>query len=766
MYVGLPILKTMIEQYDELKRLLVSRYRKLGYDVTSVDDTLYLRFSSESPSPVAMVRVVDSNQPLDRGTVQKIFIDFENQSLANGCHQFRLVCPSGFLPECRVFEKYNLALSDASYLRKLSKPGYLDLFAHNENMYRDICEAFRSVDKVAVVQATGSGKSLLIASSIRDNAGKRQLVVAPRTNIHAEIARHIPADVPVDYITFQMLGLKVVENKLDSLQYDRIYVDEFHHAGATRWGTALEKLVQLNPHAKVLGTTATSMHRHAEKGERDMALEMFDKVAGRMELPDALVRHILRTPDYACIPSSYDNLRDELLRSVDVRSNPDKANKIQQMVNRWETEFPLHEIVRKKLPDTHCKMIVFSSDIAQLKKDKKLIADLMEKAGISYKGYDYYHSGNKRTMEGLEKFKNEKTRSRAQIIFCIDMLNEGVHVPGVQAVFFLRHTESRNVFQQQLGRIMAAGSNDCTVVFDMVDNIYSRNVSDLAEGVKARSEEKRTVLSLPGKPYVDPESVSFRVDDYLKVFREQKEAVIPRQVSESFADRLKRISEMYTENGRIRIRPYNTQARNDENWFYTQTKKYAMGAMTPEESALMDKLSFDTYIPPEEKKAVELDKFLRSFILHNRDISSMSSIDKAYYKRTAAQLIANTLDLSVYRKMADAGVAFVGYKIPVNYKIAQAFKLDTIEQVTQKMIEISSSCKQVAARAGRLRLSEEQKKQNRLRKTVSSKSEGDSYKIDGKVRQFGGVKSREEIEALKRGASSFVSKPSTTRRIR
>lgn len=758
----------MINQHiDELKQLLVSCYRRLGYDVTSDNNTLYLRFAADSLSPAVMVRLASEGAPLDRAAVRGIFNELERKAVENGCHQFRLVSPSGFQPECRVFEKYNLALSDASYLRKLVKPGYLDLFAHNENMYREICAAFRTADKVAAVQATGSGKSLLIATAVRDNAGKRQLIVAPRTNIHAEIARHIPEHIPVDYITFQMLGLKDAENKLDSLHYDCIYVDEFHHAGATRWGAALDKLFKQNPEAKVLGTTATSMHRHVERGERDIALEMFDKVAGRMDLSEALVRHILRTPDYVCMPSSYDNLRDELLQDADVRSNPDKAGKVNRMVDRWEVDFPLHEIVRQKLPDTHCKMIVFSSDTEQLKKDKKLIAELMGKAGISYIGYDYYHSDNKRTMEGLEKFKNEKTRSRAQIIFCIDMLNEGVHVPDVKAAFFLRHTESRNVFYQQLGRIMAAGSNDCTVVFDMVDNVYSRNVSDLAEDVKMRSAEKCAALSFPDSPYVDPEPVSFRVDDYLKVFREQKEAVVPRKPSESFAERLQRIADTYTENGRIRIRAYDTRSRNDENWFNSQVKKYTLDAMPPEERTLMDKLEFDAYMPPEEKKAVELDKFLRNYNLHNRDVSNMSAIDQAFFKRTASQLVANTLELSVYRKMADAGVAFVGYKVPVNYKIAQAYKLDTIEQVKAKMAELSATHKQVAARAGRLRLSEEQKKQNKLRKAVSSKSEGESYKIDGKVRQFGGVKSREEIEALKREAASpFRNKPLSGRRIR
>lgn len=750
----------MNQNTEELKELLVFRYRKLGYDVTSDADMLYLRFSPDSPSPAVMVKYANEPLPLSLSSVRSAFDDFERKASKNGCHQFRLVNPSGFQPECKVFEDYNLALSDSSYIRRLNKSGYLDLYAHNEKMYREICSLFNTANRVAAVQATGSGKSLLIAASIRDNAGQRQLVVAPRTNIHAEIARHIPADIPVNYVTFQMLGILQAEGRLAGLEYDRIYIDEFHHGGATRWGSAVSELLALNPEAKVLGTTATSNHVHTVKGERDMAMEMFDKVAGRMDISDALVRHILRTPDYVCMPSSYDRMREDLLH--DITPGSEMASQVNGLVDSWERDMPLHEIIREKLPSSNCKMVVFSSDIAQLKKNKRTIADLMAKAGISYKGYDYYHSGNRKTMEGLDKFKAEKTRSRAQIIFCIDMLNEGVHVPGVQAAFFMRPTDSKTVFLQQMGRIMSAGSTDCTVVFDMVDNIYSRNVSDLAKDVADKSEAKVAALSLPGKPYVDPSPVSFRIDDYLKILRNQKEMVAPRKKAETFTEKLERIAATYTVDGKIKIRPYNTQTRNDENWFYMQTKKYAMDALAPDERALMDNLKFDPYIPPEQKKSIELDRFIKSYKLRHGDLESMSIVDQSFYKRIASQLMSNSLELSVYRKLSDAGVVFIGYKVPVNYKIAQAYKLDTAEEVAAKIIELDKARK-AGAKAQRPKLTVEQKEQNKLRKTVSSKTEGETYKVNGVERRFGGVKSREEIEALKRNAAmSFVGNSRST----
>ena len=408
----------MNQNLEELKELLMYSYRKLGYTVTTDKDMLYLRFSPDSQSPAVMVRCANESRPLDRAAVQQMFMEFERMGAQNGCHQYRLVNLSGFEDGCKVFEDYNMALSDASYLRRMNKPGFLDLYAHNEKMYREICSSFETVNKVAAVQATGSGKSLLIAASVRDNAGQQQLVIAPRTNIHAEIARHIPEGVKVDYMTFQMLGLMQAENRLDSLKYDRIYIDEFHHGGATRWGAAIEELLAGNPTAKVLGTTATSEHSHAVKGKRDMAMEMFDKVAGRMDISDALVRHILRTPDYVCMPSSYEAMRKDLLESSEVKGDYVKEAKINQMIDSWEKDMPLHEIIREKLLRTLNKEIPHGTAVVieEFKEEKNIIrirAEIFcEKA--SHKGIIVGKNGAALKLVGtyaredLEKFLGTK----------------------------------------------------------------------------------------------------------------------------------------------------------------------------------------------------------------------------------------------------------------------------------------------------------------------------------------------------------------------
>ena len=158
-----------------------------------------------------------------------------------------------------------------------------------------------------------------------------------------------------------------------------------------------------------------------------------------------------------------------------------------------------------------------------------------------------------------------------------------------------------------------------------------------------------------------------------------------------------------------------------------------MDALSPEERRLIDRLKFDQYVPPEKKEQIELDRFIKNFKLHHQDISSMSIVDQAYYKRLAFQLSAN--------------------------------KLDTPEEVMAQMKELERANRKVVKRQPRVVKTQEEKDQNKLRKVVASKTEGESYKVNGGERKFGGVKSREEIEALKRSAATaFMNNTKTVSR--
>jgi len=66
------------------------------------------------------------------------------------------------------------------------------------------------------------------------------------------------------------------------------------------------------------------------------------------------------------------------------------------------------------------------------------------------------------------------------VVFAVDLFNEGVDVPEVNTVLFLRPTESATVFQQQLGRgLRIAEGKDCLTVLDFIGHQHARFRFDL-----------------------------------------------------------------------------------------------------------------------------------------------------------------------------------------------------------------------------------------------------------------------------------------------
>ena len=73
------------------------------------------------------------------------------------------------------------------------------------------------------------------------------------------------------------------------------------------------------------------------------------------------------------------------------------------------------------------------------------------------------------------EFKTDES-SHLRLLYCIDMLNEGVHVEDVDGVVLLRPTVSPIIYKQQIGRALSASRKKDAVIFDIVmniENLYS-----------------------------------------------------------------------------------------------------------------------------------------------------------------------------------------------------------------------------------------------------------------------------------------------------
>jgi superfamily II DNA or RNA helicase len=86
------------------------------------------------------------------------------------------------------------------------------------------------------------------------------------------------------------------------------------------------------------------------------------------------------------------------------------------------------------------------------------------KAGLKA---DYLISGNKNRNE----LKYKLLSKEINYLFVVDIFNEGVDIPAIDAILFLRPTESLTVFLQQLGRgLRFADNKECLTVLDFVGN--------------------------------------------------------------------------------------------------------------------------------------------------------------------------------------------------------------------------------------------------------------------------------------------------------
>ena len=290
----------------------------------------------------------------------------------------------------------------------------LRLFEHNEKAYHAAVRMMEQYGKAAIVHPTGTGKSYIAFKLIEDNPEKVVIWLSPSEYIFKTQLEGLKGNVPdfplenVHFYTYAKL-MCCAQAQLDEIAAQKpayIILDKFHRAGAECWGESAVALLKLCPDAKLLGLTATNV-RYLDNN-RDMAEELFDScVASDMTLGEAIVRSILPTPKYVTTVYQYQKTLAKYQVRVDNLRTPEDANQ------------------------------------------KYLDAPNTDKAFADFK---------------------TDTSDRLKLLFCIDMLNEGVHVEGISGVILFRPTISPIVYKQQIGRALTAGDNTTPLILDVVDN--------------------------------------------------------------------------------------------------------------------------------------------------------------------------------------------------------------------------------------------------------------------------------------------------------
>ena len=238
--------------------------------------------------------------------------------------------------------------------------------------------------------------------------------------------------------------------KLGGTHYNFIIIDEAHHSTADSY----RQLFTMFKPQILLGLTATP-----ERADGKSLLPDFNnRIAAEMRLPEAINRLLLSPFQYFCIgdktvdlsrvkwsaaAGSYDE--DELFRQLNTEG---RLNLILSTIPRY-------------LSDEHrCHALCFCCR----KEHAETTAQGLRKAGYLAEALTSDDKEDERKKK-IFRFRN----GEINYLCVVDIFNEGVDIPEIDTVLFLRPTKSLTVFIQQLGRgLRLAPDKDCLTVLDYV----------------------------------------------------------------------------------------------------------------------------------------------------------------------------------------------------------------------------------------------------------------------------------------------------------
>ncbi len=387
---------------------------------------------------------------------------------------------------------------------------HLDLFPHNQRAYGMVCRLLKDRGKAAVVHPTGTGKSFIAFRLVLDNPGATFFWLSPSEYIfRAQMENLGKSLLPVDYAKETQKNdmaweketlLRSVMGNTDFMTYTRlmlcadsfseknldyIILDEFHRCGATEWGKGVQKLLCMHPEAKVLGLSATNV-RYLD-GQRDMAEELFHGcIASKMTIGGAVAGNILPAPLYVVSMYSYqkelEQLKERIKNGRDISIKKRNEELLEKLRRSLEQADGLEKVFARHMKNQEGKYIVFCSGKSHM---EEMIYCAREWFRLVDGEPHIYRvacddSGAGKQFEAFQ----EDGSHHLKLLFCIDMLNEGVHVEGVDGVILLRPTVSPTLYLQQIGRGLAAGKGkkEQPVIFDIVNNFESLSSIDSLQG--------------------------------------------------------------------------------------------------------------------------------------------------------------------------------------------------------------------------------------------------------------------------------------------
>ena len=330
-----------------------------------------------------------------------------------------------------------------------------------------------------IVAATGTGKTVVSAFDYKQFAqhhphSSRLLFVAHRKEILQQACstyRSVLGDANFGelwvgthrpqqglnhlFVSIQTFNAQFDEtfSRLPTDFYHYIVVDEAHHVEARSYRRVLD---HFRPQL-LIGLTATP-----ERMDGVSLLPDFDdRISAEIRLPQALDEGLLTPFQYLCISDNTDLTADDLMQG-----NKYVADRLTEKLCNTERVELIVDRLRYYLPgEHHCRALGFCAT----QEHARFMAEQFQAHDLRAAWLTSENS------EQRDKLKQQLDEGKINYLFVCDMFNEGVDIPSVDTVLFLRPTESLTVFLQQLGRgLRLYPGKQLLTVFDFVAQLNKK----------------------------------------------------------------------------------------------------------------------------------------------------------------------------------------------------------------------------------------------------------------------------------------------------
>ncbi len=383
----------------------------------------------------------------------------------------------------------------------------------------------RGYNRNLVIAATGTGKTVVSALDYKRFCRKnpdrhcRLLFVAHREEILKQsmftfravlkdanfgelyVGNYKPENVDELFISIQTFNSKRFAERTSRNFYDYIVVDEFHHAAAP----AYQELLAYYQPCVLLGLTATP-----ERMDGKSVLPYFNnRIAAEIRLPEAIDRKLLCPFQYFGVADTVD--LDSLRWTAGGYDKSELSNvyTISGAVAIRRADHVVSTVIRYVTDINEVKGLGFCVTVEHA----EFMCRYFNNHGIP----SGFLTG-KSPDEERRTAKKRLVSGEIRFIFVVDIYNEGIDIPEVNTVLFLRPTESLTIFLQQLGRgLRLADNKECLTVLDFIGQANKRyNFEDkfaalLSNTKRSVSRElKEGFISVPKGCYIQLEKKAER----------------------------------------------------------------------------------------------------------------------------------------------------------------------------------------------------------------------------------------------------------------